>query len=80
VEEAAIRPGLTAGCEFELLSRHERTQAADNFQNSRTARDVSRLLRHANTQLTITVCGGLAPKEEEEILDGAVAAFAAVGV
>jgi integrase len=38
-------------------------------------REVSRLLRHANPTVTLTVYGGLAPAEEEDILENARSAF-----
>ena len=38
-------------------------------------REVSRLLRHANPTVTLTVYAGLAPAEEEEILENALIAF-----
>jgi integrase len=61
----------------EPVGLHDLRHSAASFyfkQGLRT-REVSRLLRHANAVVTQVVYGGIAPKEEEEILDGAVAAF-----
>jgi integrase len=45
------------------------------FAQGRKTREVSRLLRHANPVVTQVVYGGLAPKEEDEILESARLAF-----
>jgi integrase len=63
----------------EPVGLHDLRHSAASFyfkQGLRT-REVSRLLRHANAVVTQVVYGGIAPKEEEEILDGAVSAFGA---
>ena len=63
----------------EPVGLHDLRHSAASFyfkQGLRT-REVSRLLRHANAIVTQVVYGGIAPEEEEEILDGAVGAFGA---
>jgi integrase len=65
----------------EPVGLHDLRHSAASFyfkQGLRT-REVSRLLRHANAVVTQTVYGGIAPQEDEEILDGAVMAFGTVG-
>ncbi len=64
----------------EPVGLHDLRHSAANYYFSAgwKTRDVSRLLRHANPVVTQTVYGGLAPKEEAEILEAARSAFGAV--
>jgi integrase len=50
----------------EAVGLHDLRHSAASFyfKQGLKTRDVSRLLRHANGQVTITVYGGLAPKEK----------------
>jgi integrase len=61
----------------EPVGLHDLRHSAASFyfkQGLRT-REVSRLLRHANAIVTQVAYGGIAPKEEEEILEVARLAF-----
>jgi len=65
----------------EPVGLHDLRHSAANFyfQQGVKTRAVSRLLRHANPVVTQVVYGGIAPAEEEEILNDAVTAFGAAG-
>ena len=64
----------------EPVGLHDLRHSAANFyfQQGVKTRAVSRLLRHANPVVTQVVYGGIAPAEEEEILNDAVTAFGGV--
>jgi integrase/recombinase XerC len=52
--------------------------AGYHFGRGAKTREVSRLLRHSNVAITQTVYAGLAPAEDEEILDTAAKSWSAV--